>query len=358
MVLERSVRLENLNHWWIFSYFCFTYGVHCETWVEQESSSSLQTILNVTPTDARWFTWQCCRQLCHQPILDWNSASAGNEIWVDFKLCLSKVVGKVEFVIQIPDLCFSFEILLLIFDPRKDVSGLNLKVSDLRDSHLMCWNDWSLDAMSTLIELTRSHCRHAEPQRGESRLDADPSFVVSVECGQGKVNSKLQFKSRSTCLLQLAKSTDSILILCRNRDFSLLCRFWFCWQAWLGLKFNTPDKVKFDHGSATVMVSRLVLRFSVWIHVIFCSDLSYRDLCQDQCWTWREKQTKRIARFVNGFTTRNWIRSTNSKGQDSTHFTTDFVWIQTDSFCNLTRVCSVIQFILYRQYKHFRSNYI
>ena len=130
MVLERSVRLENLNHWWIFSYFCFTCGVHCETWIEQESSSSLQTILNVTPTDARWFTWQCCRQLCHQPILDWNSASAGNEIWVDFKLCLSKVVGKVEFVIQIPDLCFSFEILLLIFDPRKDVSGLKLKVSD------------------------------------------------------------------------------------------------------------------------------------------------------------------------------------------------------------------------------------
>ena len=92
----------------------------------------------------------------------------------------------------------------------------------------------------------------------ESRLDVDPTFVVAVGCGQCKVNLKLQFKPRSTCLLQLARRTVSILILCRSRDFSLLCRFWFCWQACLGLEFNTADKVKlttvpearsYDHNS-------------------------------------------------------------------------------------------------------------
>ena len=219
--------------------------------------------------------------------------SARNEISTDFKVRLLKVLAIVG---SSPRPMLSSKFPLQIIDPRGDVSKFRQTAqnqqANLTDFQNTCSRSsylvrkWLVsEARSATIEITWSRCKHTELQSGKQNLlDADPCFVVSVQCIQVLLCGR-EVKSSQSCVLNQEQP---------------LHRSWF----------------------------RAQIQFRFWMRTLSfpcCTDSESADKLD---WSWipteqnrqtednhgswgkilrRQQQTKGILQFFNWFTIRNWI---------------------------------------------------
>ena len=290
--------LKNLNHWRMFSYFCLHYGMHCATWIDQESLSNLNTLLNATDSATLWFSCQCRWQNCHEQNLSSTPASARNEIWWDFKLSRSKVLGNVKSLIQSQTHAF---LLRFTSDLWSTQRRLGSQANCTKSADETTWFPKHVfEIYSYCEEVTGLVLQWPQWLRSQDLCANTLSLKVVSKGGWMRIQVSLfQLIAFNSCCKVKVKSTQSWIL---NQEQHVQCswlriqiqpRFcaetvsfhWcadfdsddkFDWNATNKVNSTTDFGLRSDLTITTVKISRLVLRFSAWVRVI-CSGLKCRD---------------------------------------------------------------------------------